>query len=317
MSKQYIFGPVSSRRLGRSLGVDLLRVRRCTLDCIYCEAGATEELTCSRSQGADPEKVKAELAEVLKDSPQLDYITFSGLGEPTLHPDFGGLAHYIKETYPQYKICLLTNGTLLNDPEVRSALQYVDLAMPNFDASSDHELQTINRPAAGITVETLAEGIRLAAAEYPGKLVLELFVVPGVNDSEASIERFVQYVKSFKDLKSVQLNTLDRPGVVDWIKPAPPETLKRFISALEKILPVEAVGRYRHRSGGEAVPAVTDGFALAMIDFLKDRAMSAEEMSLQLNVDAGKVQQIAEDLVKNGCLSAEKCGQKTLYRTIL
>ena len=237
MGKQYVFGPVASRRLGISLGVDLIRDHCCSLDCVYCEAGKTTKLTCERKNYVPMEKVQAELAEVLDSHPELDYITFSGTGEPTLNSQLTGLCRWLKTHYPEYKLCLLTNGTLLNDPDVRQALEFVDLAMPNFDASNDEELQIINRPAAGITVESLASSIRLAASEYPGKLVLELFVVPDVNDSAASIARFAEHIKTFKGLKSIQLNTLDRPGVVDWIKPADCTVLNQFIEVLEKYFP--------------------------------------------------------------------------------
>ena len=116
MGKHYVFGPVASRRLGISLGVDPIRKHTCTLDCIYCEAGKTEELTCQRQDFAPLEEVQKELTEVLNTAPTLDYITFSGAGEPTLYKHLPELACWIKTNYPQYKICLLTNGTLLADP---------------------------------------------------------------------------------------------------------------------------------------------------------------------------------------------------------
>ena len=316
MSKQYIFGPVASRRLGVSLGVDMVHAKCCTLDCIYCEAGKTTQLTADRFECVPIEDVKRELAEVLAASPQLDYITFSGAGEPTLHSQLPEFTCWLKENYPQYKVCLLTNGTLLNDPAVRKVLAYADLAMPNFDASNEQELQVINRPVAGITVETLADGIRQAAAEYPGKLVLELFVVPGVSDSDESIERFAQYIKSFRGLKSVQLNTLDRPGVVDWIKPADSGTLKRFISVLEKILPVEAVGRFRYRSAALRENITPDEMDPQITALTSRRPATAEDLALALNTDLEKVRDRAETLVKAGILSAEKLERGVFYSVL-
>ncbi|MBE6381159.1 MAG: radical SAM protein [Lentisphaerae bacterium] len=314
MRKQYIFGPVASRRLGVSLGIDLIHARRCSLDCIYCEAGKTEELTACRADYVDLDAVKNELAEFLATAPELDYLTFSGAGEPTLNSRIAEFCSYLKHNYGQYKICLLTNGTLLNDPAVRQTLEFVDLCMPNFDASDDRELELINRPAPGITVDALADGIRQAASEYPGKLVLELFVVPGINDSDASIDRFAAYIKSFAGLKSVQLNTLDRPGVEKWVKPADSQTLKRFITALEPILPVECIGRYRYRSNALRKNVSPGKFDSAILTMARCRAVCAEDMLPALDVPLELISQRAEELVQAGLLSAEKCGSRIYYR---
>ena len=316
MSKEYIFGPVASRRLGVSLGVDLIRSKTCSLDCIYCEAGQTVNRTCCRQRYVDLEKVKSEIREVLADNPPLDYITFSGSGEPTLNSQIGEFSAFLKENYPQYKICLLTNGTLLNDPEVRAALKFVDIAMPNFDASNDEELFIINRPAAGITTETLAAGIKAAASEYPGKLVLELFIVPGVNDSDASIERFVNYIADWPGLHSVQLNTLDRPGVVDWIKPADSSVIRRFIDALEKIIPVEAVGRFRYRSAALRQVIDPDEADREILALISRRPATAEDLAVALNRDIESVRQRAETLVKAGVVSAEKLDRGVFYSAV-
>lgn len=313
MRKQYVFGPVSSRRLGISLGVDVIHGRRCPLDCIYCEAGKTDDLTCKRSDYVPIDQVKTELQEVLAENPALDYITFSGAGEPTLNSSIGELSRWIKSNYPQYKLCLLTNGTLLDDPAVRSVLEYIDLAMPNFDASTEEELAIINRPAPGVTLESLAAGIRKAAAEYPGKLVLELFVVPQVNDSDSSIARFAEYIKSFKGLKSVQLNTLDRPGVVDWIHPAPPETILRFIHVLEKIIPVEAIGRFRYRSKALQEVLPQGDFYSSILAQISKQPATAEELSEILQESLQVIQERADKLVDCGLLCSEKRGKQIFY----
>ena len=316
MHNHYVFGPVASRRLGISLGVDPIRQKTCTLDCVYCEAGKTVELSCQRREFAPLATVKAELTRVLEEKPALDYITFSGTGEPTLYRPLPELAQWIRSTYPEYRICLLTNGTLLNDPEVRRVLEFVDLAMPNFDASNDEELAIINRPAPGVTVQTLAEGIRKSAELYPGKLALELFIVPGVNDSVESIERFSGYIRTFAGLRSVQLNTLDRPGVEDWVKPAPAATIRRFIAALESFVPVEAVGRYRHRSNALRKNVVLEEIDHRLMELLRRRSASAEDIALTLNISPEKARERAEELLKAGLLCAEKMERDIFYSAV-
>lgn len=316
MHKHYVFGPVASRRLGISLGVDPIRQKCCTLDCVYCEAGKTGELTCQRRNFAPLEMIQAELADALKEAPRLDYITFSGTGEPTLYLPLAELAQWIKTNYPAYKICLLTNGTLLHDPEVRKVLEFVDLAMPNFDASNDEELAIINRPAAGITVESIADGIRSACREYPGKIALELFIVPGVNDDQTSISRFAGYIKSFAGLRSVQLNTLDRPGVEEWVKPAPAETIRKFIAALESIVPVEAVGRYRFRSYALREDVVLQELDHDLLELLRRRSATAEDIALTLKISPEKARERAEELLKGGMLCAEKMERGIFYSAV-
>ena len=313
MRKQYVFGPIISRRLRISLGVDLVLPKTCSLDCIYCEARKTTELTCLRREYVPLDEVKAELSDVLGDSPELDYITFSGAGEPTLHSRIGELAEWLKSNYPQYRVCLLTNGTLLNDPDVLESLRYMDLVVPNFDASNAEELAVINRPAPGITVEILAAGIRQAAAIYPEKLVLELFIVPGVNDSPESISRFAGYIQTFAGIRQVQLNTLDRPGVVDWIKPADAAVIKRFIAALEPIVPVEAVGRVRYRSASLRKDFQAAGLDENILDLVRSRPLTAQDLAAALDCSVNEAQEHAEKLVGLGALGAEKQERGMFY----
>ena len=135
MIRKYVFGPVNSRRLGRSLGVDLVPLKTCPLDCVYCEAKATTDLTMERKEYVPVDTVLAELDETLKSFPELDYVTFSGSGEPTLNSRIGDVVKFVKSRYPQYKICLLTNGLLLGDRQLQQDIAEVDLLIPSLDGS--------------------------------------------------------------------------------------------------------------------------------------------------------------------------------------
>lgn len=247
MNERYIFGPVASRRLGVSLGVDLVPSKTCPLDCIYCEAGATTNLTTERREYVPTDQVIAQLDEALKKGPELDYLTFSGGGEPTLNSGIGRIVDFVKDHYPQYKICLLTNGCLLGDPEVVREIARVDLVVPSLDASNAEEFKTINRQASDLSFEDMLAGLIDYCKERTSLVWLELFIVPGVNDSDESIARFADIIRRIQPDK-VQLNTLDRPGVVDWVKASTAENTMRFIKAFEPFVPVEAVGPFRYRS---------------------------------------------------------------------
>lgn len=240
MKRKYVFGPILSRRLGVSLGVDLVTAKTCPQDCIYCEARATTSLTMERREYVPVDEVISELQWTLENLPLPDYITFSGAGEPTLNSRIGDVVTFVKRNYPQCKLCLLTNGVLLGDPALRRDVAAADLVIPSLDASNEAEYRQINRPVAGSTLAKLVDDIAAFAGEFPNRLVLEIFVIPQLNDSDASIARFVELVK-FIAPAAIQLNSLDRPGVIADLQAAPPETLRRFAAALEVVCPVEIV----------------------------------------------------------------------------
>lgn len=240
MKRKYVFGPILSRRLGISLGVDLVTPKTCPLDCIYCEARATTDLTVTRKEYVPVDEVIAELDHTLKNAPLPDYITFSGAGEPTLNSRIGDVVRFVKSHYPQCKLCLLTNGVLFGDAALRADVAAADLVIPSLDASNEAEYQQINRPHRSSTLATLVADITAFAREYKHRLVLEIFIVPGINDSPASITRFAQLVAQIAP-QAVQLNTLDRPGVVADIQVATPEKLAEFSTALQPYCQVEII----------------------------------------------------------------------------
>ncbi|MEE4166829.1 MAG: radical SAM protein, partial [Desulfocapsaceae bacterium] len=154
----YLFGPVPSRRLGISLGVDLVVHKTCSFDCIYCECGATTNLTVDRREYVPFADVVKELDDYFSNHPDPDYITFSGSGEPCLNSRIGDVINYIRSQKPDIAIAVLTNGTLLHRADVRQELLGADLVMPSLDAASLSALQTVNRPHTSINLETYIGG---------------------------------------------------------------------------------------------------------------------------------------------------------------
>jgi wyosine [tRNA(Phe)-imidazoG37] synthetase (radical SAM superfamily) len=236
--RKHVYGPINSRRLGKSLGVDLIVPKICPLDCIYCEARATTELTMERREYVSIDEVLAEIDQVLSEIPMPDYITFSGAGEPTLNSGIGRVIEYLKKNYPQSKVCLLTNGLLLNDKSLQQELALLDTIIPSLDASNEAEYLKINRPVPGETLEKLVEGIADFHRNYPKIfMALEMFIAPGINDSDDSLKRFTELVKKISP-DALQLNTLARPGVIADLTPADPQTMKKFAEVLNKTVPV-------------------------------------------------------------------------------
>lgn len=225
---KYLFGPVPSRRLGMSLGVDLVPKKVCSLDCVYCEVGKTTKLTLERMEYIKIRKIKDELTEYFSTQPDPDYITFSGSGEPTLNIYIGEILQFIKENKPGIPVAVLTNGTLLFDKNVREAMLQADVVLPSLDAATEEVFQKINRPAKTLHIDKYIQGLVDFRREFKGDIWLEIFVLPGFNDAEDELEALQKVLRKIKP-DIVQLNTLDRPGTVPNLRAATREKLQRVI----------------------------------------------------------------------------------------
>ena len=309
---RYVFGPIASRRLGASLGVDLVKAKTCSLDCVYCEAGATTVHTLERSEAVPVDAVIAELRGVLAKAPKLDFVTFSGAGEPTLNSRIGDVIGFVKREFPQYRVCLLTNGCGLFDPQLRRELDGLDVAIPSLDASNEEEFQKVNRPVAGLSFAKFLDGLRAFCRESTAEVLLELFVVPGANDSDASIARFAEIVRTLK-VKKIQLNTLDRPAVAGWVKPAPPETLARFIRALSPIVPVETAAR-RDAETKPGAELVRTEMVCRILEITAKRDATAEELARDVDVELPVVEANLARLTAAGMLRIIRRPDGVFYR---
>jgi len=213
---KYLFGPVPSRRLGMSLGIDLVPKKVCSLNCVYCEVGETTKLTLDRMEYVKYDKIVAELKQFMSTDPKVDYMTFSGYGEPTLNSRLGDVLQFIKQHYPDVKTAIITNGTLLTDKSVRSELLDADVILPSLDAASQSVFEKINRPNPALTADSYINDLIDFRKEYKGKIWLEVFLLKGYNDSPEELELMKQAILKINP-DSVQLNTLDRPGTISGL----------------------------------------------------------------------------------------------------
>ena len=231
MKRQHIFGPVSSRRLGRSLGIDLVPFKTCTYNCVYCECGATKYRTTNREIFFPVKEIYTELTE-FPSSPPLDYITFSGSGEPTLSLSIGEIIRFLKDNYPSYRVAVLTNGSLLSDPDVRWDLLPADVVLPTLSTVVKQTFLKIHRPDPKISLERMLTGLVQFRKEYSGEIWLEVFIIPGINTSDEELAGLRKIIKDINPDR-VQLNTLDRPGTEEWVLPANRMELNRVETMLE------------------------------------------------------------------------------------
>ena len=211
---KHVFGPVPSRRLGISLGVDLVLSKSCNLNCIFCECGATKKIQLERQRFKDMNEILNEIQSVLKDI-KPDYITFSGSGEPTLSLDLGNISKAIKEDLKyKGKICLITNSLLLANEEVIKELEYIDLIVPTLNTLKQDIFEKIVRPDYKTSIEEIKKGfINLNNSNYKGKIWIEIFILENINDNEENFIEIANFLNS-ENIRydKIQLNTIDRVG---------------------------------------------------------------------------------------------------------
>ena len=233
---KHVFGPVPSRRLGISLGVDLVVSKSCNLNCIFCECGATKKIQLERQRFKDMNEILEEISTVLKDI-KPDYITFSGSGEPTLSLDLGNISKAIKEDLKyQGKICLITNSLLLADENLMKELEYIDLIVPTLNTLTQDIFEKIVRPDYRTSVEEIRKGfINLNNSKYKGKIWIEIFILENINDSDKNFIDIANFLKS-ENIRydKIQLNTIDRVGAERDLKAISFEKISRAKKILEE-----------------------------------------------------------------------------------
>ncbi|HOD36838.1 MAG TPA: radical SAM protein [Syntrophales bacterium] len=219
MKKQCVFGPILSRRLGKSLGVDVFPEKICNYDCIYCELGRSTKRGPEAGDCLPVETVVEAVKERLREIAQPDHVTLYGPGEPTLHGQVGEIIAGIKKV-SKGPVVLLTNGSLLWRDEVRKAVLAADLIIPSLDAGGPDTFHVVNRPAGDVTFERMVEGLAALRRDFRGPLWLEVFLVDGLTTGEDEIRRIGQQVERIRPDR-VQLNTVDRPPAEPCVRAVP------------------------------------------------------------------------------------------------
>lgn len=206
---EHVFGPVPSRRLGFSLGVDIIPPKYCSYDCIYCQIGKTTDKEILRRSFYDPQVVTGQVIDTVSTGKTIDIITFSGSGEPTLNSDLGVMIRELKKSV-SIPVAVITNGSLLWDEDVRRDLAEADIVLPSLDAVSEDVFQRINRPYPSLTVKKILDGLTIFRKEYSKKIWLEIMLIRNVNDDPDELKKMAQIVATL-NVDKIQLNTVTRP----------------------------------------------------------------------------------------------------------
>lgn len=227
---KYIYGPVNSRRLGYSLGLSLTPFKACSFDCVYCQLGRTTDLTVKRKKYIDIKEILKELSVWLKENKipakKLDYITLSGMGEPTLNSDIAGLIKGIRKI-TSLPVAVITNSTFLKDYNLRQALLKADLIVPSLDAVDQDVFEKIDKPKKGIKVEDIIKGLIILRKEFKDKIWLEIMLVKGINDSIAHIKKLKTVIDMIKPDR-IQLNSPVRRTAVAGVEKVSDSRLKQI-----------------------------------------------------------------------------------------
>ncbi len=307
---KHIFGPVPSRRLGISLGVDLVPKKVCSLNCIYCEVGKTTKLTTKRDEYVPYDAICRELVDYFThDNPDPDYITFSGYGEPTLHERLGDIVALIRRYRPHIPIAVLTNGTLLADPEVRHALMQTDLVLPSLDAVQEEVFDRINRPAPAIPLQECIQGLIDFRKEYRGKVFVEVFILPGYNDGADHLAELRRVLLALGPDR-IQLNTLDRPGVIEGLVPASFEDLQA-IAQVWGLENVEIISKVQSR---EQVLSYRKDAEATILETIVRRPCTLDDLVMILGMHANEINKYLEVLESAGRLESVSQERGVFYK---
>lgn len=231
-AQNHIFGPVPSRRLGLSLGIDLVPYKTCSFDCVYCQLGRTTNKTIQRKEYIPKKLIMKELEEYIVKGEEIDYITFSGSGEPTLNSKIGEMIKDIKQM-TDIPIAVLTNGSLLFDVNVRDELRSADLIIPSLDAVRQDIFQMVNRPHESLVIVKIVEGLKNFRKEFYDEIWLEVMLVKGINDGVSDVKRMADVISEM-DPDKVQLNTVVRPPCESFALPLDPIKMKEICKMLSE-----------------------------------------------------------------------------------
>lgn len=301
----YVFGPVPSRRLGVSLGLDVTPRKTCSLNCVYCQLGPTARPTVERRRFFDPEAFFTELRERAPELPRIDYATFSGSGEPTLNADLGCLIEGTRRIL-QAPVAVITNGTLCPDPAVRADLARADLLLPSLDAASRAVFERVNRPAPGLDIGQIIEGLKVLKREFSGIFNLEILLVAGLNDTEEELGRLRAAVSRIGP-DAVHLNTVVRPPAEKSARAVPADRLLEIAASFDP--PAVVIADY----AGPVTRARAVDLEAEITTYLLRRPARAADLAAMLGQDERAVKGALKELAFRGLVRLRNMDGEAYY----
>jgi len=304
--RRLVYGPVRSRRLGLSLGIDLVPFKVCDFDCIYCQVGRTTELTIERKPYVSAEEILKQVKSTIAEGVQIDFLTFSGSGEPTLNSQLGEIIDSLK-AFTRLPIAVITNGSLLFRPDVRQDLQNADVVLPTLCTAREESLKKINRMHQSLKIETIIAGQVDFRKEFKGKIWLEIMLIKGFNDGPEELEALKAAVARIRPDK-IHLNTVVRPPSESFARPLSYEELLRirafFGAGCELIAEFDR---------GQPDKEYQDQDR-SILGLVKRRPVTREDIAGGLGLEPGKVAESLERLIDEGKILSVEHGGRIFYQ---
>jgi len=304
----HIYGPVPSRRLGLSLGIDIVPAKICTLDCVYCQIGRTRQTSTIRRAFFDLHAVLDELQTRLAEGGQVDYITLGGSGEPTLNSQLGALIEGIRKL-TDIPVAIITNGTLLYRPDVRAECAKADLVMPSLDAGDAVVFAAVNRPNPDISIEKLVSGLARFRDEFAGQIWLEVFLIEGMNTDPKALDNIAAQIRRIRPDK-VQLNSAVRPAAEKRIEAIGRDRLAAIAHQLGD--KCEIVGAAPEARTGPHIERTRQD----VLSMLKRRPCSVEDIGTGLGIHRHEAAKHISALLEQGLIVADSQGTTIYYRPL-
>ena len=310
--RKYLYGPVPSRRLGLSLGIDIVPFKVCTLNCVYCQLGKTARTTIERKEYIPIESVLAELKQAIAEGLKANYITIAGSGEPTLNSRLGELVDGIKRL-TNIPVAILTNGTLLYREDVRADCSKADVVMPSLDAGDEKTFLRINRPNSFISIVKLISGLCSFRKEFAGKIWLEVFIVKETNAGDEQIDGIKEAIKRINPDK-VHLNTAVRPTADPNIARLSPEELQEIAARLgpnceviADFSPACKSTQYELKSEDTLeLHSAINRKEKSLLSMLKRRPCSLNDICSSLGISHNEATKYIGDLLQQGVIQSEE-----------
>jgi len=300
----HIYGPVPSRRLGFSLGVDIVPLKTCSFDCVYCQLGRTPKKTQTRRTFYSVQGILPQIKKAIAQSRKIDYITFSGSGEPTLNKEIGNMIRQIKKT-TDIPVAVLTNSSLLSRKSARQALLAADLVVPSLDAATADAFRKVNRPHPSFRLEKIIAGLEKFRRGFKGQIWLEVMLVKGINDSSADIKALKKALARINPDK-VQLNTVVRPPAEKWALPLSRKELEEIKGKLGDR--AEVVADFKKKNQ----PPWPDSPEDAVLAMIRRRPVTLKDLVNALGKDEKEILQSLNALMAKGQIKRE-AHQKNFY----
>jgi len=288
------------------LGLDLVPLKTCSYNCIYCQLGRSEKTTTERRPYVSIEAVLGQLAAKLKEGRRIDHITLGGSGEPTLNDQTGELIHQIKRL-TDIPVAILTNSSLLADPAVRQSLAQAHVVLPSLDAHDDKGFQAINRPHPDIHFEDMVEGLIAFRQEFAGAIWLEIFVLEGINATEQDAVQFAKWIQKINPEK-IHVNTSVRPAAETFALQASPDILARFCRVLGN--KAEVIASFR----GSAKHGSSPRFQEDLLNILSRRPCTLGDLAAALSANDNEILKWIDPLVNQGKVTITRKGSTFYYQ---